>query len=70
MCVLKEERTGHGAAGGVCVMEQCVEEGQQRVSQCNRSPHGILGLLAKYKRLLGLGVRNMGRNIHILLILQ
>ncbi len=48
-------------------MEQCVEEGQQRVSQCDRSPHGILGLWAKYIRLLGLGVWNMGRNILLIL---
>jgi len=54
--VLKEEGACHGAGGDVRMMDQCVEEGQERGSQCSHSPHGILGLLAKYIWLLGLKV--------------
>lgn len=54
--VLKEEGTSHSAGGGVRVVEQRVEEGQKRVSQHQRSPHGILSLLTKYIRLLGLEI--------------
>lgn len=52
--ILHEEGPGHGIRRDVSVMEECVEEWQKGVAEVQHTPHGCLGLLPKYKRLLGL----------------
>lgn len=53
--VLKEERPSHSAARDVSVVEQSVQQGQQRVPQADGRPHGRLRRQAEHEWLLGLG---------------